>query len=426
MIIFYNILQFLLIITIGPLVLLACLFIPKYRNKIIQQLGFNIVVPAPADKGSKRIWIHALSVGEVTSAVPLIKGLKEKYPESKFFFSATTKTGLNTAKILLPQQVDGFFYSPLDILPVLAIFCSKIKPDLYIHVETDFWPNRLFYFRRKNIPAILVNGRISEKSFESYSRFPAMFHLLFSSFNALIMQTDNDVQRMLSLGVGSNKVAALGNLKYDVQLSQPHSLEPHPLDSLFSDNSTHIVAGSTHPGEEEIILKAFKAVKEEMPDIGLRITIAPRDIGRCVQVMNIAANLELSSTLRSADIEIDADVLLLDTLGELAYSYRFATLGIVGGSFINFGGHNPIEPASFGIPVLYGPHMLDFHEICNDLEKSGGSQKISTVQELTDTLLLLLSDTTECQNRGDQAKKFIKNQQGVVAEHIKLIDDFLC
>lgn len=422
MIFLYNILQLLLITFFGPILFFICLIIPKYRIKIVRQLGMGSFFPPSPAKNTKRIWIHALSVGEVTSALPLIRGLKENNPAIEICFSANTTTGNKTAVDLLSDYVDFFIPSPLDLYPVVKRFCRKVDPDLYIHVETDFWPNQLSLLKQENIPAILVNGRISKNSFNRYQKFRFFFKPLFCSFHTLSMQTEEDRRNMITLGVEPNKVKTLGNLKYDVQSNQKNSPLQTIIQPFLKKDALLIVAGSTHEGEEEILLSSFAALKKQQ--LKCQLIIAPRNINRASDITGLAEDSKLTYCKRTSRIE-QTDLLILDTLGELYDAYLESDIGFVGGSLTNFGGHNPIEPASCGIPVLFGQYMDDFTEVSSDLLKAGGASMVKNEVELTSTLNKLLTSPETRHQQGKKAEQFIDSQRGVVANHLVLIRKLL-
>lgn len=423
MIILYNILQLLFLTILGPILFLLCLVVPKYRVKIIRQLGLGSFLPPRKTESTKRIWIHALSVGEVTSALPLVRELRKVYPEEEICFSANTTSGRQTAVELLTEYVDFFIVSPLDLYPVVKRFCNRIQPDLYIHVETDFWPNQLFVLQQQKKPAILVNGRISKSSFKQYQKFNFFFRPLFASFHTLSMQTEADQNNMIKLGVAPEKITTLGNLKYDVKTS-PQSRSLHStLTSFQRNNALLLVAGSTHEGEEEILFKSLVQLKKQNPDC--QMILAPRDISRAAPIAELAKKLHLSSCLKTTGIHDKTDVLILDTLGELYGAYQKSDIAFVGGSLLNFGGHNPIEPASCGVPVLFGPYMDDFSEVSTELLQADGGISVKNVTDLTTILHRLVLSPQLRQQYGEKAAQFVASQRGVVANHIALITNLL-
>lgn len=385
--------------------------------RFLHRLGFGLK-KKKQNKSRKTIWIHALSVGEVTSALPLISGLNKEMPEVRLVFSATTTAGAELAKKLFHDKVDRFIPFPLDILPVIKRFVHTIKPDLFILIETDFWPGILFTLKKQNIPSLLVNGRISEKSIRSYKRFPFLFRPLFASFHTLSVQNEKDKDNLIRLGVDHKQIETLGNLKYDTTLYST-STKNQPLPFTLPKHTKLFVVGSTHAGEEKIILQSYKQLKEKHSE--LYLVIAPRHIERGKAIQRIAADMNLQANCRSQINAGGKDLFILDTIGELNLTYSHADYVFVGGSLVEQGGHNPIEPAALAVPVLYGPHMNDFHEISEQLIKAGGAIRVQNHKELTTALEQLITDETYKQKTGNAAQSFINSQQGVTKRHLQLI-----
>ncbi len=421
MIILYNILQILLLpVLLLPLTALI-LLTPKYRIRTLQRLGFGLEV-ATGKKEKKTIWIHATSVGEVTSALPLVSGIHQEMPEVHLVFSASSRTGAEVARKLLHEKVDQFIPFPLDVLPVINRFLRLIQPDLFILVETDFWPNIVARLKQQQVPTLLVNGRISDKSMRSYQRFSFFFRPLFTSFHTLSMQTEKDRQKLIKLGVAGDQIQTLGNLKYDTALYST-SEKNQPISFNLPGHQHLFVAGSTHAGEEEILLQSYLQLKKESP--GLYLVIAPRDISQGKAIHNLATTMNLEANCRSQINAGGKDLFILDTIGELNSIYSHADFAFVGGSLVDKGGHNPIEPAIFSIPVFYGPHMEDFSEISDALLQANGSIMVRDQKSLTENVSVLLKDAQLQQKIGDAAGNCIIQQQGVIERHLRLIKEML-
>lgn len=423
MFLLYNILQLIFIPVFSPLLLVAALLIPRYRGRIISRLGFNLknnLSNPPATE--KTIWIHALSVGEVTSAKPLIHGLRKNHPSARIVLTVSTQSGEVIAKKLLSDLVDHIVPSPLDFLPVTVLFYARIKPHLFILVETDFWPNILLYLQYKKVPAVLVNGRVSEKSLTKYKRFGFFFRPIFHSFNYLCMQTKLDVTNMISMGIDKEKANVLGNLKFDTQADTVHQ-DPSSISNLLPENRLIITAGSTHQGEEGILFDVVKELRTDYP--ALLLILAPRNPGRAGEISELARQRGLSIVLRSQNRLATSDILLIDTIGELVSFYALSDIAFLGGSLVNKGGHNPIEPAILGKPVLFGPHMEDFHEIAVSLINEGGGERVDDAETLKRALNHLLSSKEQSHRRGTAAKGCVLKQRGVVEKHLKLFQTLM-
>ena len=424
MIVFYNIFQLLVLLIAWPALLVAILVKPKYRQGIPRRLGFGLQkLLKPARFNQKTVWIHALSVGEVGSARPLVTGLRKEFPEVRIIFSVSTITGLKMAIEHFTALVDRVVPSPLDLKPTVDRYVRLIHPDLFILVETDFWPNLLHALHRRKIPAILVNGRISDKSMSSYKRLAFFFKPLFQSFNHLCMQTESDRKNMEKFEVNREIVHCLGNLKFDTVATNPISAL-HELSQCIPSSSRIFLAGSTHEGEEDIILWVYGILKKSFSDLFL--IIAPRDPERRLEISRMATARNVSWSYRSELNRIPPqDLLILDTMGELPDVYALADVAFVGGSLVKEGGHNPIEPAAAGIPVLFGPHMEDFAEISRDLLQGGGAAVVNNQTSLQQTLESLFSSDEQRIKMGQLAQSCIARQRGVVARHLEIIRAYL-
>ncbi|MBW1635462.1 MAG: 3-deoxy-D-manno-octulosonic acid transferase [Deltaproteobacteria bacterium] len=423
MLFLYNILQLIFLPLLAPLLFIISLVTPKYRGRMVNRIGLGIKSRIlPPVKGQTTIWLHALSVGEVTSAVPLAEGLRKKYSSARIVFTVSTRSGEIIARNLLTKTVDHILPSPLDILPVVMFFYSRIKPQIFILVETDFWPNFLLYLQYKKTPTVLVNGRVSAKSMSGYKRFPFFFRPMFDSFSCLLMQTESDKQNMNNLGINREKIMVPGNLKFDTQITEK-SIIPLSLSKLLPGDTLVITAGSTHQGEEDMLFTAFKRLQISHPKITL--VLAPRDLDRADQIRIVAKQHGLTTLLRSRNDETAADILLVDSIGELNFFYAMADIAFVGGSLVNEGGHNPVEPAIFGIPVLFGPYMQDFHEIAGSLVEEGGGEQVTDAADLEHALTLLMDSEDLRSQRGAAAKHYVNRQRGVVEKHLKIIQTLL-
>jgi 3-deoxy-D-manno-octulosonic-acid transferase len=424
MLILYNLLQLLLILFLFPILLLVILATPKYRLRTWQRLGFGLRTKVkPKKKESpKTIWIHALSVGEVTSALPLIIGIRNRFPDTFLVFSASTRSGDRVAEKLMAEHTDLIIPFPLDILPITSYFLDQIRPDLFILVETDFWPNFLSCLQCHKVPAMLVNGRISHESMASYRRLAFFFRPLFLSFRQLCMQTETDRVNMIDLGVPEERVHTLGNLKFDTSLvtSSAQSQEA-PIN--LPDDSLLLVAGSTHKGEEGILLTVLSKLRATYPN--LYMIIAPRNIDRGKEIQALAAAMGIAAARRSEKSQDGEKLLILDTIGELASCYRFADIAFVGGSLVPLGGHNPIEPAVMGAPVLFGSHMEDFAEISQKLLSAGGAIRVGGKDSLFAATDSWFADDRLRKNAGLAALRCVEKQQGVIERHLQLIQTIL-
>lgn len=423
MFVLYNILQLLLLVVFFPVIVLFVFFKSKYRNRVPARLGFRLTGKIPKKNGSATtFWLHALSVGEVTSAFPLLSGLRQEDPDCRIIVSVTTRSGKKLADELLSGTADAVIDAPFDLLPTILTFNNKIKPDIYIQVETDFWPNILNYFKKKGTPTLLVNGRVSEKSMKQYTQMGFFFRPMFQIFTFLCLQTERDRINMQALGVSKEKLMTPGNLKFDTPEIKSDNIT-ESCAHLIPKDKTILIAGSTHPGEEIILLRAYLNLKVHWPELFL--ILVPRDTGRAAEITTIANKLDMSVLLRSKNRALDTDVLIVDTIGELTLFYSFSDIAFVGGSLVNAGGHNPIEPATLALPVLFGPNMQDFTEIAADLINAGGAKEVGSQSELEEVITALLESKEDRLGQGQAAFMNVQNQRGVVKLHLDLIRKLL-
>ncbi|WP_319548308.1 glycosyltransferase N-terminal domain-containing protein [Desulfogranum marinum] len=428
-----TILLYNLIVTLGCLLLLPLLLVgvlskQKYRTRIAKRLGWGLPIIHQQHPYKQTIWIHALSVGETTSALPLVKGLRAEYPDALIVFSTTTRSGQTLADTIIKPHADAVIAAPLDFLLTINLFIRSIQPDIFILTETDFWPNWLFLLNRQSIPTVLVNGRISQESFIRYRRFAWFFKPLFSGFTVLSMQTANDCQNLQKLGITSSKIHTLGNLKLDTLLLK-ESLPDTDVSQLkqyygLLPDAPVLICGSTHDGEETILFNVFARLKNTFPE--LQLIVAPRDIGRSGELLELAHSYNFRCAQKTS-LALDApyDLLILDTLGELAAAYQLADAAFIGGSLVALGGHNPLEAAVFAIPVFFGIHMEDFSEIAAELVHCGGGIQVPGEKELLESLTHVFADALYREEKGKQARQWVRANQGVVRRHLDLLLDLL-
>ena len=430
-IILYNIFQIFSLILLSPLLLVKAIISPKYRGRILLRLGIGIEeLTQKLPVGPQRIWIHALSVGEVLSAQPLVKKLRLARPDIKLIFSASTKTGEELARKVMAREVDLFVPFPLDIYSIVQKFIALVDADMFVLIETDFWPNFLHSLDKNNTPAILVNGRISQNSFNRYQRFRFIFLPMFKTFKFISMQTVADAKKMIELGVNEDEVKALGNLKYDAVLPDTVGWDQEQRPTSFYRQQFGIapekivwIAGSTHPGEEVFILSAYKRLSLLFPDLFL--VVAPRDIERGLEIKEIAGKLGLTVRRRTAPFKDEefpgAPLLILDTMGELSRMYSFCNIAFIGGSLVPDGGHNPLEPAAFGKPILFGPYMDDFTEISSDLLEKDAAIVCHDEDDIFEILKKLLGNDSLRKKMGEEAQALVLQHRGVTKRHIEII-----
>jgi 3-deoxy-D-manno-octulosonic-acid transferase len=396
------------------LVVLLLPFIPLLKyHRLVQRLAVDL--PA-RDAGDRTIWIHALSVGEVLSALPLVRSLKEKLPQYKIAFTVTTRQGMEIACKELEQEVEVLFPMPLDFWWSMLRVIHYVRPKLFILVETDLWPGLIAHLAGRGITMVLVNGRVSLRTMRSYRRFRFFIRRMLGRFNLCLMQTNLDRTRLLDIGIGEEKVKALGNIKFDQHGRAMEEKEGGRWRTEFnlSPEDTVWLAGSTHAGEEDIILDTFKEIRSSFSR--LRLIIAPRRLERVQEVHRLAEAKGLKALMRTCMTPQAKpwEVLILDTIGELASVYSLASISFVGGSLVPEGGHNLLEPASFGCPVLFGPHTEDFKTMAELLLEAGGGIRVHDARHLSSAVQDLLSSPKDRKAMGTRAGQFVEHNRGAL------------
>lgn len=393
------------------------------NERFLERLSLNL---PPASLGEDNIWIHALSVGEVISALPLVSTLSRKYPGRGIVFTVTTVKGMAVARKELEGTVKAVVPMPVDSWLCVRRMVRYIKPSVFVLVETDIWPALIGYLKKMGIKTILINGRISPRTFKSYQRFPFLVRRMFKPLELCLMQSDLDRDRLILSGIESpRKVVTIGNIKFDREWeTMDEEKRISLLRSLgFDSDDTIWVAGSTHPGEDEIMLKVHKRLRSSFPS--LRLILAPRKIEQSDEILKKAQDMGLKATLRS-ELPEDGDlhdVLILNTMGELGHIYGLSKVSFVGGSLVPFGGHNLLEPASFGCPVVFGYHTHNFVLMSELLVEAGGGMRVHDGEGLHEVLSNLLADSDMCHRMGTQAKEFVEKNKGALDRGVSYIGE---
>ena len=408
--------------TIIYILLLPTLLIGK-KDYFSRKLALDL---PESEKNEKRIWIHALSVGEVLSTRPLINAIKKKYPEKPVVLTVKTSQGMEVAKKELAGEVDDLFYMPLDYRGAIARIVKAVNPGIFLLVETDIWPGLISYLKTSGIKIILINGRVSPRTFRGYKRFRFYFKRVLNDIDLLLMQSDLDSSRIKSIGALSNKVKTTGNIKFDQQWTPMDKEEHERWMTLLGLNSGSkiFVAGSTHEGEEEPIIKTYKELTEKFPELVL--IMAPRKLDRvdAIESMGKSMGLKIMKRTELEDKKTqNYNILILDTIGELGRIYGLSSISFVGGSLVPIGGHNLLEPASFGCPVLFGEHTHNFVLMSELLLENGGGIRIKGQENLYKILNDLFSNPATSDKIGRNAKKFVETNSGTVNRVIDHIGD---
>lgn len=376
--------------------------------------------------GRPVIWLHAVSVGEVIAARPLLKALRSNYPNHAIVVSNTTETGKTTAGGF--AEVDLCLYFPFDFLPSVRLLLGTVKPRIVIIMETEIWPNFTREAARRSIPLVLANGRISDRSIKRYLKFSWFFRPALRCFSAICMQSETGRERIIAIGSYPERTHVTGNLKNDIPYHQTTEEERRQLRIQYTipGESCVLTAGSTRDGEELFVIKAYRELCSQIDNLFL--VLVPR---HPVRANEIATLLESSGvrfkrrTATSGTCLAPGEVLLVDTVGEMMNLYALADIAYIGGSLVPFGGHNLLEPASVGVPSIFGPHMENFREIEALVLHYGAGIQIRTADELAATCRALITSAELRRVLGQNGLKLLRDNGGATERHMDIIAGYL-
>jgi 3-deoxy-D-manno-octulosonic-acid transferase len=369
------------------------------------------------------IWLHAVSLGEMSAAAPLVRALRLKYPQNPLVLTTATPTGRARAKSLFGDAVDVRFL-PYDMPGAVARFLDRVRPRLAIIMETELWPNLYAQCERRGVPLVLASARLSAKSVSRYRRFGGLFRETFSASSLIAAQTQGDAERFIAIGAQSARTHVVGNIKFDIE-SRDEASGRELRASLGMSARPTWIAGSTHAGEDEQVLAAHEALLAGAPDTLL--ILAPRHPDRFRAVADLLNGRGLRFARRSEGGAPGgaAQVILVDTVGELGALYAAADVAFVGGSLVPVGGHNLLEPAALGIPVLTGPYYSNGKDIARLLLARSAALLVNDAQELAAAVKRLLADPVERRRVGAAGKEIVESNRGSVARLLALIDPLL-
>ncbi len=428
----YFIYNYLFLVTLffaTPFFLFRMATTRRFRKGMAERWGFY----GPIKKlliADHSIWIQAASVGEVTAALPVIDLLRKNYPEEKIILTCQTASGRDVARKKLGVNT-AVILSPLDLGFVINNLIRLSGPRILILIETEIWPGMIMTARRNGIPVVIVNGRISASSFRGYRRVISLVGPLLKMVTALGMRSEEDASRIRELGAPPDRVTVTGNIKFD---SLPGPELPRnvrgELEALLGLESTDmlIIGGSTFEGEDRILYEAYRALLPRFP--GLRLLLAPRHLERVGAIKALLRSRGQSFALYTSlaartIVPRKTDVVILDAMGVLSNLYGLGTVAFIGRSLRGYGGQNPIEPASFGCPIIFGPHMENFQEVTDDLIKAVGAVRIQNEGELSEKLAGLLSDPARRDRMGYQARQMLENRRGASQRNLEQIKQVL-
>lgn len=391
---------------------------PAYRRRWGERFGFFPALPE-----GPLIWVHAVSVGESIAAAPMIKALMAREPRHRILVTTTTPTGSEQVRKLFGDSV-FHVYAPYDLPDCIARFLKRTRPHCLIIMETELWPNMVAICRRRGIPVILANGRLSQKSADGYGRVSALMKPLFGDLGAAAVQHEDDARRMQSLGLAVERTFITGNIKFDLSLSEELRKRAARLREGIMETGQRCVwiAASTHRGEDEQILQAFGRARQQVP--ALFLILVPRHPERFDEVADACQKRGYRTVRRSAAAAVDADtdILLGDTMGELLLLFGAADLAFVGGSLVPVGGHNLMEPAAWGLPILTGPHLFNFAEASGLLRDAGAMIVVGDQEELGEKVAELAATETVRQEMGKQALAVANANRGALQKLLDVIE----
>jgi 3-deoxy-D-manno-octulosonic-acid transferase len=414
----YSMLFYLLLPIILGRLLFRAIKAPAYTKRWTQRFGFVASTKVPKET----IWLHAVSVGETLAAVPLVKALQEKYPDHRLMMTCMTPTGSERIKAAFGDSVDHS-YAPYDMPDAVARFLNRIQPSLLIIMETELWPNTIAACHKRNIPVLLANGRLSEKSANAYRRIAPLVRTMLTELTAVAAQHKDDGARFTDLGLAEGSLCITGNIKFDLSLDQLTIEKARELLAEWRGVSERpiLLAASTHHGEDEIILQAFAKVKTEIDN--LLLVLVPRHPERFNQVAELCAAAGFTLARRSSEGSLNgADILLGDTMGELMTFFGACDIAFVGGSLVPTGGHNIIEPAAWGVPVLTGPHLFNFSEASQLLLDGDAMQICHSADQMAEQVVKLLKNQTQRAEMGAAAQRIASANRGALGRLLSLID----
>ncbi len=406
-----------------PFLFARMIFSREDRKILWQKFGFIPEEILAKMEGEPRVWIHAVSGGEVSAVHPLIRKLRETYPHGCLMLSTGTKSGEKIGRERVTETTASFFF-PLDLPFVVRRVIRQMQPDLFIIAETELWPNFLRIVKENGARAMLVNGRISERSFDRYRKTRFFWMTVLDYFDALSMIRIQDGERIIGMGANPVKVFVNGNCKFDQAAFSVESIFREEMKILLEVDEKEIlfIAGSTHEGEEEAVIQAFMKIRQRYPEVIL--ILAPRHIERISRVEKLLARYGMEDWIRRSKLNSEGrkgkKVVLWDTFGELFKVYSLGTIVFCGASLVPRRGQNILEPAAWGKVILYGPSMEDFADAHQLLQRAGAGIMVKNAEDLADRSLYLLDHPQELKQRGEAGKEVLLLSRGATQRNAEL------
>ncbi|MGI6092278.1 MAG: 3-deoxy-D-manno-octulosonic acid transferase [Veillonellaceae bacterium] len=425
--ILYNILAVLLVIIAMPVFVFRLIRENGFGERLRQSFGFIPEETLARVAGKGAIWLHAASVGEIVATSPIVKEIRKEIPDAPIMISVVTASGYTMAKRII-KEADAIIFFPIDVPFLGSRVIDRIKPRVFLPVETELWPNFLKSARKHKLPVMMVNGRISDKSVERYRHLGSVLTDMMNTVSRFCMQSDIDKDYILRLGADPSRVVVTGNTKFDQTYTDVSQEQKNKLISEMGlvGSGPVILAGSTHKGEEEIIFRSFIAIKEAFPKA--KLVIAPREILRTDEIINLAASHNFTAARRTAlqqNPSAGHDVVILDTIGELGKIYSLGDIVFVGGSLIQHGGHNILEPAAHGKPIIVGPNMFNFKDSYFLFSNRGACVTVRDSTELTEQTLKILNNNEIRKAMSDETTAIINENRGAARKSAVYLKELL-
>ena len=410
----------------APVIIAVLLAKPRCRPGFLQRMGWHIHPSDRQTTASPLVWIHAVSLGEVVAATPLVKALHERHPEFRYIVTTVTETGREAVE----QRLGGIAehrYAPLDFPWAVARMIRSLRPVLYVFVETELWPNLLWTLRAQDVPSVLVNGRLSSRSFgrQDLPVIRSFYRSILQTLTLCLMQSDRDRQRIVALGADPSRVHVTSNIKFDQPLPDVHSHESLRQSFGLDENEQLMLAGSTHAGEEELLVSAYRHIVKPYPTTVLMLALRHIERADRVEAVLREAGFAVQRRSRIQGKQSGPRVIILDTRGELSRAYRDAVVAFVGGTLVPVGGHNLLEPAVWGIPVMFGPHTDHCAEVAALLAEAGGGRRVMGVEDLVTSLEEWLGQPETRHRTGQAARQVVLDNQGALTRSLEFIETCL-
>lgn len=408
-----------------PVILLRLLWrsrqAPAYRQRIAERFGLRLPV------GNRQtIWVHAVSVGETLAALPLIKKIQAEHPQRQLLITTMTPTGSAQVRRSFGDSVTHA-YAPYDLPFAVRRFLDAMRPALLLIIETELWPNMLHFSSRRDIPVLLINARLSQKSAQGYRRLGRLTRSMLQNLDLVCAQNRSDAERFVSIGLADSRIAVTGSIKFDVYIDQALRVRAAELRGQWSPRAQREIwiAASTHHGEDALVIAAHRRLLRQFPE--LLLVLVPRHPERFDQVYALCDASGIATQRRSLvqQLQPATGILLADTMGELSLLFGACDIAFVGGSLVPTGGHNMIEPAAWGLPVLCGPHLFNFADVSRALEEQGGLIIVQDQEQLAEQLAVLLGDREKRRRGGAANMRVVEQNRGALQRQFDVVQRYL-